>query len=53
MPHLLENIGADTVSFTPAEVVELNRSVAAIEIHGQRLPDTVLAYSDVEAPARR
>jgi aryl-alcohol dehydrogenase-like predicted oxidoreductase len=53
MHHLLENIGADTVSFTPAEVVELNRSVAAIEIHGQRLPDTVLAYSDVEAPARR
>lgn len=31
MPHLLENIGAAAVQFTPAELAELNRSVAAIQ----------------------
>jgi aryl-alcohol dehydrogenase-like predicted oxidoreductase len=52
MRHMLENIGADAVHFTPAEQTELNASVAAIEIRGARLPDRVQAFSGVEAPPR-
>lgn len=52
MAHMIENIGASAVLFTPAEISELNQSVAAIEIKGARLPDVVQAYSDVEAPTK-
>jgi aryl-alcohol dehydrogenase-like predicted oxidoreductase len=52
MAHMLENIGASAFRFTPSEVAELNRSVAAIQVHGARLPDAVLVYSGVEAPSR-
>lgn len=52
MAHMLENIGADTVRFTPDELAELNRSVATIQINGARLPDVVQAFSDVEAPPK-
>ncbi|MCX5580091.1 aldo/keto reductase [Kaistia terrae] len=52
MAHLLDNIGAASIRFTPAEIGELNAAVAAIEIRGQRLPDSVLAFSNVEAPPR-
>ena len=50
MTHLPDNIGADGVRLTPAEVARLNQSIAAIAIRGARLPDAVLAYSGVEAP---
>jgi len=53
MEHMLQNIGAVAVRFTSAELNEFNKSVAAIEIRGQRLPDAVLAFSDVEAPQKR
>ncbi len=52
MAHMLENIGASVVQFTPSEIEELNRSVSAIQISGQRLPDQVLAFSGVEAPEK-
>jgi aryl-alcohol dehydrogenase-like predicted oxidoreductase len=52
MPHMLENIGAAAVRFTPAELTELNSAVSAIEIRGARLPDQVLVFSGVEAPPR-
>jgi aryl-alcohol dehydrogenase-like predicted oxidoreductase len=52
MAHMLENIGAPEVRFTPAEVAELNAAVRAIEIRGQRLPDQVLALSGLEAPTK-
>jgi aryl-alcohol dehydrogenase-like predicted oxidoreductase len=52
MAHMLENIGADAVQFTPAEIEELSRSVSAIEVKGQRLPDQVLVFSGVEAPEK-
>ncbi|CAH2405874.1 aldo/keto reductase [Mesorhizobium escarrei] len=52
MPHMLENIGAADLQFTPAEVAELSLAVAAIEIRGARLPDAVLVYSGVEAPPK-
>lgn len=53
MAHMRENIGATGVRFTPAEITELNAAVRAIDVRGQRLPDTVLAFSGVEAPLRR
>jgi len=53
MAHMLQNIGAVSVHFTPSELAELNESVAAIQIRGQRLPDVVQAFSDVEAPSKR
>ena len=52
MPHMLENIGAGAVRFSAAELTELNRAVAAIQIRGARLPDAVLVYSGVEAPTK-
>lgn len=52
MPHMIENIGAAAVRFTPDELAELNRSVAAIQIRGARLPDAVQVFSDVEAPLK-
>ncbi len=53
MPHMLQNIGAEAVRLTPSELVELNASVSAIEIHGARLPEQVLVFSGVEAPPRK
>jgi aryl-alcohol dehydrogenase-like predicted oxidoreductase len=50
MPHLLDNLGADAVRFTPAEIRELNTAVARTRVHGARLPAGVLRLSGVEAP---
>lgn len=52
MPHLLENIGADAVALTPSEVTELTAQLSAIPIQGLRLPQAVLQFSGVEAPAK-
>jgi len=51
--HMLQNIGAIDVRFSAAELADLNASVAAIKILGQRLPDAVQVFSDVEAPPKR
>jgi aryl-alcohol dehydrogenase-like predicted oxidoreductase len=53
MAHMVENSGAAGVRFTPSEISELNASVRAIEVKGQRLPDAVLAFSGVEAPIKK
>ena len=53
MAHMLENIGAADVQFTSSELAELNAAVRSIEIRGQRLPEQVLVYSDVEAPPKQ
>ncbi len=50
LTHMIENIGATEVQFTPGEIAELNGAVKAIEVRGLRLPDRVLAFSGVEAP---
>ena len=50
--HMLENIGAAEVRWTPTELAELNASVSAIQIRGARLPEQVLVYSGVEAPPK-
>jgi aryl-alcohol dehydrogenase-like predicted oxidoreductase len=52
MAHMLENIGASAVRFTSAELTELNRAASAIQVRGARLPEAVLAFSGVEAPAK-
>ena len=52
MAHMLENVGAAALLFTPPELTELNASVAAIKIEGARLPEPVLALSGVEAPSK-
>jgi diketogulonate reductase-like aldo/keto reductase len=51
MPHMPENIGTTAVLFTPSELTELNRAVAANEVREERLPAMVKAWSGVEAPA--
>jgi len=53
MDHMLQNAGASSVRFTPVELAELNSSVRAIEVRGQRLPDAVLVHSGREAPPRK
>ncbi|MCX4760128.1 hypothetical protein OG562_03840 [Streptomyces sp. NBC_01275] len=52
LSHLLENIGAEEVRFSPDELQELNAAVAQITVHGDRLPAAALAMTGVEAPAR-
>ena len=52
MAHMLENIGAAAVQFTPSELTELNQAVSAIQVRGARLPDAVLVFSGVEAPPK-
>ena len=49
-PHLIENLGAEDVTFSADELSELNTALAGITIHGDRLPPTVLAQTGVEAP---
>ena len=53
MAHMVENTGAASVRFRAAELVELNAASAGIEIRGARLPGSVLAFSEVEAPPAR
>ena len=50
MVHMIQNVGASSVAFTPDEIKELNAAVSGIQIQGKRLPDMILALSGVEAP---
>ncbi|MFZ2986900.1 aldo/keto reductase [Ideonella sp.] len=51
--HMTENLGAAAISFTADELQQLNASVAAIRIQGERLPPAVAVMSGVEAAPRR
>jgi aryl-alcohol dehydrogenase-like predicted oxidoreductase len=53
MAHMLDNIGADTVLFTPEELRELDAALVRTPVHGARLPPMVLSLSGVEAPAKQ
>lgn len=53
MAHMLENIGAEDVKFTAAELKEFNNQLEVIQIQGERLPTFVQAFSDVEAPSKK
>lgn len=48
--HMRQNTAAAGLSLTPSEMDDLTRSLDAITLRGQRLPDSVQIYSDVEAP---
>ncbi|PIB92297.1 aldo/keto reductase [Caulobacter sp. FWC2] len=52
MAHMIDNVGAAAIRFTPAELGEFTAAASAIQIQGLRLPEGVLAFSEVEAPAR-
>lgn len=52
MPHLVENLGAAAVHFTPSELAELNTAASSIQIQGARLPERVLVLSELEAPPK-
>jgi aryl-alcohol dehydrogenase-like predicted oxidoreductase len=49
MAHMLENVDAAAIAFTPSDLAEFNAALTTIEVRGQRLPDAVLAFSEVEA----
>lgn len=53
MAHLEENVGAAAITFSAAELAELDAAIAAIPILGARLPPPVLAATGVEAPRKR
>ncbi len=53
MAHMVENVAAAQVQFSAAELAQFDAAASSIEIRGARLPDAVLAFSDVEAPPRR
>jgi len=53
MAHMIQNVGATSVVFTPDEIKELNAAVSSIQIQGKRLPDGIIALSGVEAPAKK
>jgi aryl-alcohol dehydrogenase-like predicted oxidoreductase len=52
MAHMLENNGANDIKFTADEIKQFNQEVAAITVKGMRLPQAVLNFSGVEAPAK-
>ncbi len=49
MAHMVENTAAAQVRFTAAELAEFTAAANAIDVRGARLPDGVLAFSEVEA----
>ena len=51
--HLQENVAAASISFSDAELKELNSALAAIPTQGARLSPPVLAATGVEAPPKR
>jgi aryl-alcohol dehydrogenase-like predicted oxidoreductase len=51
--HLEENVAAASISFSSAELKELDTALAAIPIRGARLSPPVLAATGVEAPPKR
>jgi len=53
MAHLVDNLGADAVRFTPEEVRELNTALVRTPVQGARLPAGVLRLSGVEAPPKQ
>lgn len=53
MAHMQENIGSDKVHFSKEELDTFNKELNAITISGERLPASVQAFSDVEAPLKK
>ena len=53
MAHLEENVAAASITFSASELKELNAAIAAIPIHGARLPPAILSATGVEAPPKQ
>jgi aryl-alcohol dehydrogenase-like predicted oxidoreductase len=53
LPHLMEDLGADAVRFTPEELRELNAALARAPVHGARMGQGILSLSGVEAPPKQ
>lgn len=53
MAHMLENTRAANVKLTADEWKQFNQELAGINIKGLRLPQAVLNFSNVEAPAKK
>ncbi len=53
MAHMQENIGSDKVHFSKEELDTFIKELNAITISGERLPASVQAFSDVEAPLKK
>lgn len=53
MAHMMENIGADNIQFNADELKKFNTELNKIEIKGERLPQMVLNFSNVEAPPKK
>ena len=50
--HLEENIASADVKFSADELKQFNQELGGITIKGLRLPQTVLNFSNVEAPIK-
>jgi aryl-alcohol dehydrogenase-like predicted oxidoreductase len=46
--HLLDNLGADDVKFSPEEMQQFNRELNRIHIVGLRLPESILQFSEAK-----
>ena len=53
MAHMVENSAAGEVKFTDDDWKQFNQELAGITVKGLRLPQAVLNFSNVEAPAKR
>lgn len=51
--HMMENLGAASITFTADEMRQLNAALAVIRIQGDRLPPAVMTMSGVEAAPKR
>jgi aryl-alcohol dehydrogenase-like predicted oxidoreductase len=50
--HLEENVAAAAMSFSAAELKELDAGLSQITVQGDRLPPAVLSATGVEAPPK-
>jgi len=53
LPYMLDNVGADAVRLSTAEIAAFNSELAQTPVHGARLPQGVLSLSGVEAPKKQ
>lgn len=53
LSHMLENTASNEVKFSASELQDFTKQLNAIAVKGQRLPDGVLVFSDVEAPSKK
>ncbi|HLV51303.1 MAG TPA: aldo/keto reductase, partial [Flavobacterium sp.] len=52
MAHMLENTAAASVKFSTDDWQQFNQELRTISISGDRLPESVLQFSGVEAPTK-